>query len=366
MRINGHYSGGFPIYFIGYVPQVQYSEYTTSYAGFAQDEWKLDDRFKLIGGLRYWRDKRVGSYYGTAPASALDGQPQVTIIFNPHQVSPSGSSVTPADADKTYSDVTARLELDFKPSDDLLLYASYNRGGKSGGFTFSTGTPFHPNEAAFLNGIPYKPEVLTDYEVGIKATVNKTTAINASAFHYEYKNYQAFAQVGVVQSVINLNGKSTGLEVEVNSHPAAGLTLRLGTSFIRSRVYDILLPDFTTHVDHDLPQTPHFSGNALARYEFALGTGMGSVQSDMTYSARFCFTVLCAPVEEEGAYAVANARIGFAPAGEHWEFAAFVNNMFDRAYRQYAFDSSQFAGLGLGIYARPRTWGISVSYRYGR
>lgn len=365
MRNNGSYDGGFPIYFIGYVPQVSYTQDTISWAAFAQDEWKLNDQFKLIGGIRYWHDERIGSYYGRAPVSPLSAQPDVTIIFNTHEVSPVGSNLTPADADKTYTGVTARLELDYKPTDNMLLYASYNRGGKSGGFTFSTGTPFDPYETAFLNGIPYRPEVLTAYEGGLKATINRTTAINASVFHYNYKDYQAFAQVGVVQSVINLDAKADGLELELNTRPMSGLTLKVGASFLNTRVYNILLPDLATVVDHDLPQTPKFSGNALARYEFALGSGTASVQADMTYSGGFCFTVLCAPVEKEGAYSVGNVRLGYEPAGGRWSFATYVNNVAERAYRQYAFDSSMFAGIALGIYAKPRLWGANATYHFG-
>ena len=364
MRNNGSYYGGFPIQFIGYVPEVRYSQDTKSWAVFAQDEWTLNSQFKLISGLRYWHDERIGSYYGHAPA--IPGfQPDVLIIFNTHEVSPAGSNLTPADADKVYTGVTGRLELDYKPSDNTLLYASFNRGGKSGGFTFSTGTPFDPNEAAFLNGIPYRPEVLTAYETGLKTTINRTTSINASFFHYDYKDYQAFAQVGVVQSVINLDSKANGLEIELNSRPMAGLSVKVGTSFLNTRVYNILLPDLTTVVDHDLPQTPKFSGNALARYEFGMGDGVASVQADMNYSGGFCFTVLCAPVEREGAYAVGNVRLGYEPTGGHWEFAAYGTNIANRAYRVYAFDSSQFAGLALGIYAKPRLWGANVTYHFG-
>ena len=382
MRNNGSYDGGFPIYFIGYVPSVQYSQDTKSWAVFAQDEWTLNNQFKLITGLRYWHDERLGSYYGHAPTNGLDPldplyQPPVTIIFNPREVSSSapGDSladlkVTPADADKTYTGVTGRLELDYKPSDDLLLYASYNRGGKSGGFTFSTGTPFHPSEVPFLNGIPYRPEVLTAYETGIKATINRTTSINASLFHYNYKDYQAFAQVGVVQSVLNLDAKSNGLEIELNSRPMSGLTVKVGTSFLNTRVYNILLPGYAytgipVYQDHDLPQTPKFSGNALARYEYSLGNGVASVQADVTYSGGFCFTVLCAPVEKEGSYSVANVRVGYEPTGGHWEFSAYGTNIGNSAYRVYAFDSSQFAGLALGIYGKPRLWGANVTYHFG-
>jgi len=365
MHIIGHYVGGFPIFFIGYVPAVRYSEDTKSYAGFAQDEWRFADNFKLIAGLRYWHDERVASYYGAAPASDLDGQPPVTIIFNTHQVFPAGSSLTPADADKNYSGVTARLELDYKPSESVLYYVSYNRGGKSGGFTFSTGTPFAPGQVAFLNGMPYRPELLTDYEVGAKVTLNDATAINASAYHYDYHDYQAFAQVGTTQTIVNLHAVANGLEIELRSRPVTGLTLQLGTSLEQSRVYHILLPDLVSIVNHDLPQAPHFSGNASANYDFPLATGIGSVGTDVTYQGHTCFTILCAPVENEGAYAVVGARIGYKPAGGHWEFDTFVHNMFERAYRQYAFDASQFSGVALGVYAPPRTWGLSATYRFG-
>jgi iron complex outermembrane receptor protein len=96
-----------------------------------------------------------------------------------------------------------------------------------------------------------------------------------------------------------------------------------------------------------------------------VGAGTGSVGTDVSYQGHTCFTILCAPVEHEGAYAVAGARIGYKPSGEHWEFNAFVHNMLDRAYRQYAFDASQFSGVALGVYAPPRTWGVSATYRFG-
>jgi iron complex outermembrane recepter protein len=62
-----------------------------------------------------------------------------------------------------------------------------------------------------------------------------------------------------------------------------------------------------------LPQAPTFSGSALVRYEFPIFGGTGSIQGDVLHSSGFCFTVLCAPVEREKSYQVANLRIGFTP-----------------------------------------------------
>ena len=264
-------------------------------------------------GLRYWHDTREGSYFGTAPE--VPGlTPPVTIIFGPDQIFPDNPDVlvSTADAERDFDDVTARVELDYRVSDSALLYVSYNRGSKSGGYTFSTGTPYNPNEEEFLNGIPFEPETLNAYEVGLKSNIGDSMMLNLSAFYYDYKDYQAFAQLGPVQTVINQDAEAQGLEIELNAYPTDRLALQLGASFMDSEVKDILLPDLVTVVDHDLPQAPSVSANALARYEFPLAGGTASIQGDVLYTDDFCFTVLCAPVEAEESYTVANARIGYA------------------------------------------------------
>lgn len=367
MQVKGDYVGKFADPFYGYDPDVAMTQDTTSYAAFAQDEWSFAEGWKLTAGLRYWRDVREGSYLGTAAPIPGLGQPQVTIIFNQDRIFPvyPGSSVTPDDAKKTFDGITARLQLDYKLNDDTLVYASYNRGSKSGGFTFSTGTPFSPNQQAFLEGIPFKPEVLNALELGVKTRLGDNTTLNVSAFRYDYSDYQAFAQFGPVQTVINLDAEETGLEVELMSRPVDGLTLQLGLSALDSTVKDVPLPDGVTIEDHDLPQAPALSANALARYEFPLGNGTAFVQGDVVYSAKFCFTVLCAPVEQESAYTVTNARVGFTGDDGRWEVAAFVNNLTEEKYRVYAFDSSLFAGVVAGVYAKPRTFGLTGTYRFG-
>ena len=389
MKVEGDYTGQFadPFYadiFTGcvpdcaYIPVITASQETTSFAIFAQNEWKATDRVTLIAGLRYWHDQREGAYYGDEPSNqmhiAFDRTQVVGTAFGvPFDESVVPITLTPSDADRTFDDVTARLELDYRLNDDILLFASYNRGSKSGGYSFSTGTPFADfppvtplgTNAQFLNGIPFDPEVLNALEVGFKSTINGTTTFNASAFYYDYEDYQAFVQLGYNQTVINLPATAYGLEAEINSHPVDGLTLQLGLSALSSNVEDIMLPDSITEVEHDLPQAPGFSGNALARYEFALGGGMASVQADVLYSDDFCFTVLCAPVEEESSYTIANARIAYGAEDGRWEVAIFGDNLTDEEYRVYAFDSSLFAGVVAGVYGKPLTYGLTVSWRFG-
>ncbi|MBM4218094.1 MAG: TonB-dependent receptor [Gammaproteobacteria bacterium] len=366
MYVDGDYIGKFASRFYGYDPDVTMAQETVSYAAFIQDEWSFAEGWKLTGGLRYWNDEREGAYRGVAPPIPDLAQPQVLIVFNTDVVSPVGSGVTPDDAKQSFDDFTARVQLDFRPNDDLLWYASYNRGSKSGGFTFSTGTPFDPNQFTFLQGLVFEPETLNAYEIGMKSSLaGGTMMLNVAGFYYDYDDYQAFAQLGPVQTVLNQDAEATGLEIELNARPTDGLLLQISGALMDSEVKDILLPDTVTIVDHDLPQAPSFAGNALVRYEFAVGSGIASIQGDVYYTDGFCFTVLCAPVEEEESYTVANARIGYAAADGRWEVAAFVNNLFEEEYRVYAFDSSLFAGVVAGVYAKPRTYGLTASWRFG-
>jgi iron complex outermembrane receptor protein len=369
MDVDGDYTGKFATPFYGYDPTIEMSQKTTSWALFAQDEWTFAEAWKLVVGARYWSDEREGTYFGTAPEVPGLSAP-VTIVFNQNEVPPGGSRISPSDAKNSFDGVTARVQLDWKPSDDMLLYASFNRGSKSGGYTFSTGTPYDPDGSltiprSFLEGIPFDEETLDAFEVGMKSALGESTTLNVAAFYYDYADYQAFAQFGPVQTVINLDAELTGLEAELTSRPIAGLTLQLGASFLDSKVKDVPLPDGVTVEDHDLPQAPEFSGNALARYEFGLADGTLGIQGDLLYSSSFCFTVLCAPVEEEDSYTVVNARISYDSGNGRWGVAAFVNNLFEEEYRVYAFDSSLFAGVVAGVYARPRWYGLSATYRFG-
>ena len=369
MSVDGDYTGKFATPFYGYDPTIEMSQETTSWAIFAQDDWAFADDFKLIVGARYWSDEREGGYFGTAPEVPGLSAP-VTVIFNTNEVSPLGSGISPDDAKRSFDGVTARVQLDWKPNDDMLVYGSFNRGSKSGGYTFSTGTPYDPDGSqdiprAFLEGIPFDEETLDAYEIGLKSSFGDTTTLNLAGFYYDYSDYQAFAQFGPVQTVINLDADLTGLEVELTSRPIDALTLQVGLSFLDSKVKDVPLPDGVTVEDHDLPQTPDFSGHALARYDFGLANGTLGIQGDVVYSSSFCFTVLCAPVEEEDSYTVTNARVSYDSDSGRWGVAAFVNNLFEEEYRVYAFDSSLFAGVVAGVYGKPRWYGFSATYRFG-
>ncbi len=369
MGVDGHYTASyaFPAVF-DLIPNVFFKQKTTSYAVFAQDEWQLPDDFKAIFGARYWHDERKVNYL------AYDNTGE-EIIFNTHRIyafdGPAdeqvtqGITVTPSDADKQFADYSLRAELDYKPSNNLLVYASYNRGTKSGGFTLSTATPTAGYEVSFVNGIPYKPEVLNAFETGMKASLPFQSSLNLTGFYYDYHNYQAFAEYGLVETVINLPAEELGAEAEFVTHPIRGLTLSGNVSLLDNKVSNVPLPDGTI-VTHHLPQTSKSSIGAVARYDFDLWQGRAYIQSDAQWASKYCFSVLCAPVEHEPAHIMGNARVGWSPANKRWDVSVFVNNLGQEVYRVYTFDVASYTGQIPSVYGKPRTWGASLTYHFGQ
>ncbi len=374
MSVGGRYTASYALPNLSwdgnYVPNVAFSQLTRSWAVFAQDEWTLPNNFKAIVGARYWSDERRVNYNATDTYGEQ-------VIFNTHQVYAlnyatglpvtTGINVTPSDADKTFGDYSLRAELDYKPNQDMLIYGSFNRGSKSGGFTLNTATPTAGTEAAFLNDTPYKPEVLNALEVGIKATLPLRTTLNLSSFYYDYKNYQAFTYNEFVEAVVNKAATEEGFEAELITHPMTGLTLSGNASFLDNVVKGVTLPSPTPGqptVDRHLPQAPKTSLQGLARYEFAAGPGLLAVQGDVEYTGKFCFSVLCAPVEQEGAHTVYNARLTWTPDSKKWDASVFINNIGNEIYRLYTYDVAGFTGQIPSVYAKPQSWGATMTYHF--
>lgn len=323
-----------------------YDMNTQSLAGFAQVERDLGSHFTAILGARETHDHKTDNYLiysgpSTAPM-ILPGYP-----YN--------SSSYPA-ADRSWNLPTWKAELDFKPIDKTLIYASINRGAKSGGWA----APALPAPAAVL---AFQPEKLTSYETGVKNEfLDGRVRFNADVFYYDYRDYQVFLQEGLVEAVGNRNAHEKGGEAELSLVPARGWDLNVGVAGLDTRVNGIALPSGEV-VDRVMPQAPKWSANARARYEFPVLAGTVAVQADTKWDDWFYFSAFNAPVDYEKKHAVSNARVTYTPGNGSWDVAAFLNNAFNRQYRVYDLDLSSI-GLAESVYGPPRWWGITGTYHW--
>ncbi|MFA6031491.1 MAG: TonB-dependent receptor [Myxococcota bacterium] len=329
---------------LGILPRQDYGGIlkTDNWSIFGQFEYKFTDTVSAVVGGRYSSDVKKYDFF-----HQTDGVGD--FVFN--------QSTDPALAKQTFNDWSGRLELHYKPNRDVLIYAGVNRGTKSGGFGTQAFTPIDPTT------LPFGSEKLTSYEAGAKLTLlDRTTNLNASVFHYDYKDYQAFSIVALSQFITNNPARVTGAEFELVTRPVAGLTLQLFGTFLDTKVEGIVLPAGRT-VDRELPQAPEFSLGWMARYEFGLGAGSLALQTDWKYDSSQFFSTFNAPIDREGPRAVGNGRISYA-FDNGIEVAVFANNILDRRYRIYNLDLSGPLGISNQAFARPRWIGGSVSFRF--
>jgi iron complex outermembrane receptor protein len=242
---------------------------------------------------------------------------------------------------------------------EMLLYGSVNRGAKGGGWSAPTSGPVDPAT------LPYNQEKLTSYEVGFKSTFwDNKARLNGALFYYDYKDYQGFFLNVATQVVENVNAKEKGGELEFAVLPVHGLNLQLGVSHLETMVPQTPTPAGGL-VPTQMPQAPHWSFNAVARYEWPLFGGMMSAEADAKWNSYQYLELINAAVDLQPSYAVTNARLGFATGDGHWDFSAFVKNLADTRYRIYNLDLSGFIGVNQGVYGAPRLYGASFRYRWG-
>ena len=315
---------------------------TRSIAAFAQTELPLNNRLKLVAGARWTSDRKRLDAVHVDPFG--DG---TVMVFN--------ASTIGNDAKHTYDLWQGKLQLEWRPATDVLLFAGVSRGAKAGGFQGNLVAP----------QISFAAEKLTDYEAGFKFEgLDHRLRLNGSMFYYDYKDYQAFEfnQTTLASVVENLPARMHGGELELFAQPTRNFQFGLGLSVLDTVGKGVTLPSGHV-VDRDMPQAPGTSVNGLARYSIPLAKGTLALQADFKYTGDFYFTVNNAPVEREPAYLISNARISYElPSG--WNFAVYGKNLGNRYYRVYALDVS---GLGFsndrpGV---PRWFGVEARYSFG-
>jgi iron complex outermembrane recepter protein len=355
-QVNQNYCGAYCLGFVVGHQGPKFTLDTRSEALFAQTEWDFVDQLTLITGARETFDQKKYDFVlwtGTTSNPLTDAN-GVPYVYNPTQ--------NPGAANPNYNAFSYKVELDYKPARNVLFYASLNRGNKGGGWSAPSNMaiPY----ASFLNILAYKPETLTDTEVGEKLTFwNGRARLNADLFYYDYRNYQAFELVDFTQIIGNLHAHLKGGELDAAVTPINGLTLETGVSGLATRIKNVAMPDGTL-LDRQMPNAPKWTVNALARYEWPAPRGNWLAQVDAKWNASQYLENINGPDDYQPSYAVVNLRLGYA-ADSHWEVAAYAKNVANKYYRVYSLDLSSL-GYTESVYGLPRQVGVDVRYRWGR
>ncbi|HEY8509964.1 MAG TPA: TonB-dependent receptor [Steroidobacteraceae bacterium] len=327
-------------------PPVLYDLKSDSGAIFTNFDFELTPTVSLTTGLRYTIEDKEYS---------LDNR-NFDLVFNQTTV---GDLATMRD-----SNISFNIRTDWKPTDDVLIYAGVSRGHKAG--TFNVGMTPIPFEA-----IPVRPEELTSYEIGAKTSwFGNRLVLNGSVFYYDYEDSQAYQYDGrtLSSTTFNRDAEVTGAELELHARPIDDLSLIMSVTYLDAKLLDVERPgpDFSGLPPEDMrmPLAPEWKISALGRYVWTLASGSRiALQGDLTYTSPQFFDAFNSPSHREPGYTVANARVSWYSADDRWEISAFVDNLTDKAYRTTAFDLA-FLGFATDVYGKPRWAGATVGYKW--
>jgi len=310
--------------------------HTESYALFGQLTFNITDELSLIAGGRYTHDTKTSDQdhdpYG--PAARF----QVKLA-------------------KTWDSFDPAVTVQYKPSETLMLYASYRQGFKSGGFQTLPGT-------VALASTPFDPEKVKAWEAGFKSSfLDRHVVLNIAAFHNDIVNQQILRlPTPTVTLVDNAGGtRAKGVDVTLSLLPFSGLRIDGSMTYQQARFTRYLNGTIDYAGNHQL-RSPDFTATLAAEYTIPLKAGEIALRGDMFHQSKIFFdgANLSLPGGFQPGYTLFNARLSFRPGGGNFDIAAYVRNLTNKQYyRNIAVQGPS----GVGTPGEPLTAGLSVSWK---
>lgn len=400
----------------------RYFQDGTNWALFTHNIINITDRLALTLGLRYTNDdKDFSATFGndntvctTVQGLVLDdlSSPNATaraLAGALIGLSCQGNSTAELNNvsirdTRSEDEWTGTAILSYKATDDLLLYASYARGYKAGGFNLDRSalkSPILPFAAtpggaqALVGNLQFEPELVDSYELGAKYATGPFS-VSLAAFRSDFSNFQLNTFNGAVYLVQNVNGcegglvggpdsdtdtsaatgscapgnvswgvRTEGVELETQLNPTADLNLTAGFTYANTRYRDDLVgnsagapldpvlrklpgdnlsnaPEYV--VTGSIAWTPEIGGNGLSALFYIDGrwTSQFNTGSDLF------------PQKEQDDFAVFNARIGLRGPDLKWSVELWGQNIFNEDFAQVAFNSPFQAGTTSAPFVDPQ------------
>ncbi len=325
------------------LPLESTNQHQTSTSVFGQAMFDVSSQIQLTAGGRYThevknlKDFTVNGTDVTKQAT-YPGGPNPKLVFN---------------------NFSPEVTVTWKPNSDMMLFASWKRGFKSGGFDagFTNGAILTALRQA--GGQTFRPEKVEGAEVGFKSTLmDRQLTFNVTGFLYDYKDLQVSVFDTIARAFRLENAAKArvqGIEIDTSFRPRSvpGLDLHASAAFndakYREYVGDCyagqtvalgcnLNLNATTGLftaqnlgGRQLRKAPSFSANLGAYYEFPVSSGlMMSLSSDASYSSSYNVGTQLQPIAKQPAFAKIDATMRLFSEDKRWEFALIGRNLTDK------------------------------------
>ncbi|WP_106640487.1 TonB-dependent receptor [Allosphingosinicella vermicomposti] len=393
--------------------RANYYQDSTNYAFFTHNIFNITDQLSLTLGLRYTNEnKKFSADFNNDNAACPAQQAALLPVLQDISTDPllaaaaraqlqqvvggiitltcqgnSSPSLNGLDLADEFDDgeLTGTGIISFKPTDNLMTYASYSKGYKAGGYNLdrsALGTrPVGANPTLGLRDnddvtdLRFDAEKVDAYELGFKYSGRGFT-LNVAGFWQEFSNFQLNTFNGSVFIVQNIGScsddlgggdgdasaatgactgdkkpgvRSRGVEVEASLRPHRDINVNIGYTYAQTKYRnnltgageDPLDPFLFLLPGDNVSNAPEHVVTTSFSWTPELGnsglTGLVYVDSRLTSDYNTGSDLF--PEKEQDGYALVNARIGVRGRDERWAVELWAQNLLGEDYQQVAFNS---------------------------
>lgn len=321
------------------------SQETDSRALFFEADYKLTDALSITLGGRYTEDEKESRQYGIV--NTISGE------FSDHP-------------DDEWDEFTPRVGVSYTLNDDVMLFATYSNGYRSGGFNGRVANLAEARE-------PYDPETVDNFELGIKSEwLDNRLRVNANVFYIEYDDKQEELQLpddnDTGQKTVVTNAASAtlqGVELDIQAFIGEGLSLRANLGYLDSEYDDFQYTDLAGGIVDlsglEFRRAPDLTASLDATYEWDMAGGTAWVRGAYHYIGENFVNVTNAPELENDAQNLLDASVNYSI--NSFTFSLFGRNLTEEDGYIHGYDVA-----GLWSYAAtrpPRTYGFEMIYNFG-
>lgn len=293
---------------------------------YAFASYDLTDKLELTGALRYDKTQRDISYsYG----------------FNDDIVGSDSAD---------FSELQPKLGASYQVTEDILTYANYSRGFRTGAFN-------HPNYV--LSPGRYDSELSDSFEIGAKtAWLDNRLILNSAVYLLNVDGYQFTEFSGTIGNANIEDADIKGLEVELMAKPTENLTINMAYGYT-----DADLVKFSetpsTRDDNKIPFVPHYTFNFSIAHDMNVTDNVG-LRSYLSYRRSGATYHRADNQGKIDAQHYWDAKLTLN-VGENWRVSGFIDNILDYRSAVHFFLPPSIAVVTPNA---PRSYGVSFKYEF--
>ncbi|GAA0865593.1 TonB-dependent receptor [Sphingopyxis soli] len=329
---------------------------TDTWSVFGDFTFDVTDRLHLSAGGRYTVDNRKSFIFKQNQILGADPDFGGTGVLI-------GAPITNFNGKARFKKFTPRASISYDVHDDLMVYASYSKGFKGGGFDPRGSANVRAidvnNDGVFAydeiyNFFKFEPEEVDSYEVGIKgAALDGDLNFALTGFYADYKNVQIPGSVGVDAnndgifesfSGVTTNAASAtfkGIELETSARFAqdfAGAGSRMsfaGTLGYIDAQYDEFIGALGTDVSDitDIQNTPTWTASGTLGALVPVGDGDLNFSTTVSYRSKTQQFEYRSPYLDQKGYALWDASLVYNFGGDRYSIGVYGKNILDKQYK---------------------------------